>query len=328
MKDVAQQAGVSQATVSYVINDAAGENIPPDTRERVLAAVRALGYRPNSAARRMRTQRSNFIGFVTDFIATTPFAGAVLKGAQDAARQYGQILLLVDTENVPEVEAAAIETMLEQRVAGIIYATMYHRLATPPATLREAPAVLLDCFSDDPTLPSVVPDEVGGGRTATEVLLANGHRRIGLINNSQPVPATLGRQQGYQAALAARGLAFDPSLVATGLSDAQGGYDAAQALMRQPDPPTALFCYNDRMAMGVYDALRKLGLSIPGDVAVIGFDNQENIAEALHPGLSTMQLPHYQMGQWAIQYLFEHALDGQPAAHAVLACPYVERESV
>src|SRR5258708_27944760 len=85
MKDVAQQASVSQATVSYVINDTAGENIPQDTRERVLAAVRDLGYRPNSAARHMRTQRSNFIGFVTDFIATTPFAGAVIKGAQDAA---------------------------------------------------------------------------------------------------------------------------------------------------------------------------------------------------------------------------------------------------
>jgi LacI family transcriptional regulator len=329
MKVVAQQAGVSQATVSYVINDTAGENIPQDTRERVLAAVRDLGYRPNSAARHMRTQRSNFIGFVTDFIATTPFAGAVIKGAQDAARAHGQILLLVDTENVPEVEAAAIETMLQQQVAGIIYATMYHRLATPPATLREAPAVLLDCVSDDPTLPSVVPDEVSGGRTATEVLLAKGHRRIGLINNREPVPATLGRQQGYQAALAAHGVAFDPALVQTGLSDAKGGYDAALALMRQPDRPTALFCYNDRMAMGVYDALRKLQLSIPDDVAVIGFDNQENLAEALHPGLSTMQLPHYAMGQWAIQYLFEHAAGGEsPAVHAVLECPYIGRESV
>lgn len=328
MKDVARQAGVSQATVSYVINNSAGESIPPDTRERVLTAVRALDYRPNNAARHMRTQRSNFVGFVTDVIATTPFAGAIIKGAQDAARARGQILLLVNTEGQPEIESQAIESLLEHRVAGIIYATMYHRRAAPPANLAAAPAVLLDCFSDDPSLSSVVPDEAGGGQAATEALLRKGHQRIGFINDRETVPATLGRLLGYQQALAAHGLAFDPDLVRVSSSDAHGGYDAALALFNQPQHPTALFCYNDRMAMGAYDALRKLNLSIPADVAVVGFDNQENIAEALHPGLSTMQLPHYQMGQWALEQLFEQALTGQPAVHARLECSYVERESV
>src|ERR1700693_781441 len=93
MKDVAKRAGVSQATVSYVINNSAGQSIPPETREKVFSAVRKLGYRPNGAARNMRTQRSNFIGFITDEIATTPFAGATIKGAQDAARSHGCILL-------------------------------------------------------------------------------------------------------------------------------------------------------------------------------------------------------------------------------------------
>jgi LacI family transcriptional regulator len=328
MKDVAKRAGVSQATVSYVINNSAGQNIPRETRERVLSAVHHLGYRPNGAARNMRTQRSNFIGFITDEIATTPFAGATIKGAQDAARTHGRILLLVNTEGVPEIENEAIESMLEHRVTGIAYATMYHRPVTPPANLAEVPAVLLDCFSQDPSIASVVPDEVGGGRAATEVLLKKGHRRIGFINDIEPIPATLGRLRGYQDALAAYGVAFDPNLVTIGRSDSHGGYDSTLALMQQPDRPTALFCFNDRMAMGAYDALRKLKLSIPQDVAVIGFDNQEIIAAALHPGLSTMQLPHYQMGQWAINYLFAEALEGKPAVHAVLECPYIERESV
>ena len=328
MRDVAKHAGVSQATVSYVINNSARQSIPPETRERVFSAVRKLGYRPNGAARNMRTQRSNYIGFITDEIATTPFAGAIIKGAQDAARTHGQILLLVNTEGVPEVENQAIETLLEQRVTGIVYATMYHRPVAPPANLAEVPAVLLDCFSQDQLVTSVVPDEVGGGRAATEVLLNKGHRRIGFINNIEPIPATLGRLRGYQDALAAHGIAFDPNLVATGPSESRGGYDGTLALWQQPDRPTALFCFNDRVAMGAYDALRKQRLSIPDDVAVIGFDNQEIIAAALHPGLSTMQLPHYQMGQWAINYLFDEAVEGKPAVHIVLECPYIERESV
>jgi LacI family transcriptional regulator len=328
MKDVATRAGVSQATVSYVINNTAGEQIPAETRERVLAAARELGYRPNAAARNMRRQGSSFIGFVTDVIATTPYAGAIIKGALDTAHAHHQTLLLVNTEGRPEVEHEAIESLLEHRVTGILYATMWHRQVTPPASLREVPAVLVDCFSQDPTLASVVPDEVGGGRAATQVLLRKGHRRIGWINNNEPVPANLGRLAGYQQALAAHGLAFEPELVRNGPSTAAGGYDCALSLMQKPDRPTALFCFNDQMAMGAYDALRKLNLAIPDDVAVIGFDNQEIIAAALHPGLSTMALPHYAMGEWAVNYLLGAGRDGRPAAHAVLECPYVERESV
>jgi LacI family transcriptional regulator len=328
MKDVAKRAGVSQATVSYVINDSAVENIPPETRERVLVAVRELGYRPNSAARNMRTQRSNFIGFITDLIASTPHAGAIIKGAQDAARAHQKTLLLVNTEAVPEVEYAAIETMLEHRVAGIIYATMWHRAVNPPAGLSEAPAVLLDCFSPDRSLAAVVPDEVGGGRTATAVLLQKGHRRIGFINNVDQVPATVGRLAGYQQALAEYGLPFEAGLVRAGPSEASGGYDCALDLMSQADRPTALFCFNDRMAMGAYDALRKLKLSIPEDVAVIGFDNQEIIAAALHPALSTMELPHYRMGGWAVQYLLGETPEADRPVQKMMDCPYVARESV
>lgn len=328
MKDVAKRAGVSQATVSYVINNTVGENIPAETRERVLAAVRELGYRPNNAARNMRTQRSNLVGFVTDTIATTPFAGAVIKGAQDVCREHGKLLLLVDTEGDLEVENAAIETMLEHRVEGIIYATMYHREVAVPANLRETQAVLLDCFSADRSIASVVPDEVGGGRLATELLLSKGHRRIGFLNNSDPIPATRGRLAGYRQALAAHGVDFDPALVGENLSDSRGGYAAALQVMAQAQPPTALFCFNDRMAMGAYDALRKLNLAIPKDVAVIGFDNQEVISDALYPGLSTMQLPHYAMGQWALRYLLEAGPAGAPPTQHVLECPFVARGSL
>lgn len=328
MRDVARHAGVSQATVSYVLNKAAGQNIPSETQERILESVRMLGYRPHGAARLMATQRSKLIGFVTDEIATTPFAGAIIKGAHQAARRHGFNLMLFNTDGDPDIESEAVESLLVQRVTGIVYATMFHRPVTPPANLKEVPAVLLDCYCADGSLTSVVPDETGGGRAAVEVLLAKGHRRIGYISNVDSIPATHGRLQGYRDALEAHGIAYNPDLVVSGDSNARGGYDSTLALMQRPNRPTALFCFNDRMAMGAYDALRKLGLGIPDDVALIGFDNQDSLAEALHPGLSTMQLPHFEMGQWAINYLVAHSdEDAQVPVHELLPCPYVERES-
>jgi LacI family transcriptional regulator len=209
----------------------------------------------------------------------------------------------------------------------VIYATMYHRPVAVPPTLAQVPTVLLDCFDTDGALPSVVPDEEQGGYTATAALIKRGHRRIGFINYEGPVPATDGRLQGYQAALAANGIAFDKTLVVAGPSNSAGGYHAALELMNLRKRPTALFCFNDSTAMGAYDALRKLGLSIPGDVAVVGFDNHELLADQLYPPLASMELPHYEMGQWAVEYLLAHGDNPPPVQHRI-ACRFVERPSL
>jgi LacI family transcriptional regulator len=329
MHDVARLAGVSQTTVSFVVNNVESANIPEETRERVWSAINELGYRPNAVARSLRSQRSHTIGFLSDEVATTPHAGKIIQGAQDAAWAKDKILLVINTGRRPEIEAAAVEMLLGRQVEGIIYATMFHRPVTLPSALTQVPTVLLDCYVEDRSLPSVVPDEVQGGRTATEALLQKGHRRIGFINNVDPIPATFGRFEGYKQALAAYGVPFDASLVCTGASIAAGGYRCARELMRLPEPPTALFCFSDIMAMGAYDALRKLGLSIPDDVAVVGFDNQELIAAHVHPALSTLELPHYQMGQWAVQYLVEHTVHvpGEAPVQQTIPCPYIERSS-
>lgn len=330
MYDVAKRAGVSQTTVSFVINGVPNANIPEETKERIWAAVAELGYRPNAMAQGLRMQRSGIFGFITDEIAITPYAGRIFEGAQDLAWENGKILLLVNTKRDRDIERIAIERLLEHRVEAIIFATMYHRSVNPPSALGEVPAVLLDCFSEDGSFPSVIPDEAGGGRKATEIILQRGHKRIGFLNDTEPIPATLGRLEGYKAALSAHGIAFDEALVYSDIPDAGGGYRGALKLMRLQEPPTALFCFNDRMAMGAYDALRKLGLTIPDDVAVMGFDNQEIIAAHLYPPLSTMQLPHYEMGQWAMRYLLEHGGDaaGLPLVHETIECTFVERSSV
>ncbi len=329
MRDVAKLAGVSQTTVSFVLNGISDANIPQETQDRVRAAVERLGYRPNAMARSLRSQRSETIGFISDQVATTPYAGRMVQGAQDVAWAKGKLLLLVNTSNNDELQCAAIQTMLERQVEGIIYAAMYHRPVTPPPFLKEVPTVLLDCFAPDHSFPSVVPDEVQGGRAATTALLKKGHRKICFINNVDPIPATSGRLGGYKQALEEYGLAFDPSFVCSETPDSGGGYRGAMELMQRADRPSALFCFNDMMAMGVYDALRKLNLRIPEDVGVISFDNHELIAAHLYPPLSSMELPHYEMGAWAAEQLIEMSSkpnDHKPIQHKI-ECRLVERAS-
>ena len=329
MYDVARLSGVSQTTVSFVVNNVPNTNIPQETRDRVSAAVEELGWRPNAMARGLSLQRSHTIGLISDEVAVSPHAGKIIQGAQDAAWASSKLLVVLNTSRQAEVEAAAVEMLLEHQVEGIIYATMYHRSVMLPPALKQVPAVLLNCYVEDRSLPSVVPDEVQGGRIATEVLLRKGHRRIGFINNDDPIPATFGRLQGYKQALAAYDVPFDAGLICSGAISAAEGYRRTWALMRLPEPPTALFCFNDTMAMGAYDAIKELGLTIPNDVAIVGFDNLEVIAAHLRPQLTTIELPHYAMGQWAVQYLFDHA-DGSylDPIQQTIACPLIERASV
>jgi LacI family transcriptional regulator len=330
MNDVAKLADVSQTTVSFVVNDTPNVNIPQETRQRILSAIRELGYRPNAMAKTLRMRRSQIIGFVTDEILTSPYAGKIIQGAQDAAGAARKILLLANTGGDPELEKADIETLLEHQVDGIIYATMSHRVVEPPESFYEIPSVLLDCYSEDRTLPSVVPDEVKSALIATKLLLQKGHRRIGFINCFEDVPAVKGRFEGYKQALEVYDVPFIEDFVCSGESNADSGYEGAMQLMQLPSPPTAIFCFNDQVAMGVYAALRELCLEIPKDVAVMGVDNLEIIAAFLRPGLSTMELPHYQMGQWAVNYLLEHIENNQrprPVQHTI-ECRYIERASV
>ena len=330
MIDVARHAGVSQTTVSFVLNSDDTPNIPDETRQRVLDAVAELGYRPNALAKGLRMNKSGIFGFVTDEIAITPFAGKTFEGAQDVAWENRKILILVNTKSKPDVENTAVDLLLGSQVEGIIYATMFHRPVQLPAVLREIPLVLLDCFVEDRQIPSVVPDEFDGGCVATNHLLEKGYTRIGFINNIDTIPATIGRFEGYKSALEAAGIPFEPELVYSDVSLQAGGYRGALYLLQQKNRPTALFCFNDRMAMGAYDAIRKLNLRIPEDVAVMGFDNQDVIAEHLHPPLSTMELPHYQMGIWAAQHLIEIVSDGehQNPVQYKIKCRLIERESV
>ena len=330
IRDVAAHAGVSVTTVSHVLNDVPGKRISPKTRDRVRSAAEELGYAPNGVARSLRLQRSQMIGLVSDEIATTPYAGQIILGAQEAASKRGWLLMLVNTGVDVEFEAAEIQALRQRQVDGFLYARMFHQVVTLPPSLAGVPTVLLDARTADLSVPSVVPDEEAGGRRATDELIRHGHTRIAFLNNADDIPATRGRLRGYRAALAEAGIAYDDRWVVAAASDTDGGLTAARQLLSGPDRPTALFCFNDRMAMGAYHAAAERGLRIPDDLSVIGFDNQEIIADGLRPRLTTLALPHYEMGAWAVETLIRH-IDGlgrDGPDSVTMNCPLVVRDSV
>jgi LacI family transcriptional regulator len=328
MAEVARHSGVSRTTVSFVLSNRPSANIPRETRDRILAAVAELGYRPNAGARALATQRTRLVGLITDFV-TSPFAAGIIRGAQDQARLQGQSLLIASINDDPVLQAEAVETMLEHRVEGLVFATGAHRVFELPASVDDVPTVLVHCFDEEGRLPAIVPDEVGGGYVATHRLTEAGHRRIGFINLDPEMVAAVGRLEGYHRALAEVGVEPDGSLVRNGHATADGGYEQAALLLDSANPPTAIFCGTDRMAMGAYDAIKERGLTIPHDIAVVGLDNQEVIAGYLRPGLTTVALPFEEMGARGVASISGQSAEQSTAAQRVTVdCPLVERSSV
>lgn len=333
IRDVAREAGVSVTTVSHILNDVESARASDETRERVRATAARLGYGANRIARSLRRQRTEMIGLISEEIATTPHAGRIILGAQEAAQAHGLTLVVINTMRDSGDLGAPIRTLMDNQVDGILFATMFHREVSLPESLHAVPSVLIDARDTEGRIPSAVPDELGGARAAVTELVRAGHRRIGFLTNRDDVPATRLRLQAYREVLAEAGLEVDESLIVEEVSESPGGYRAGTRLLSRPDRPTALFCYNDRMAMGAYRAAAELHLEIPRDLSVVGFDNQEIIAEGLHPPLTTVALPHYEMGAWAVDTLVR-LIGGSGeelllASHPVLLpCPLVPRDSV
>ncbi|MCL3776860.1 MULTISPECIES: LacI family DNA-binding transcriptional regulator [unclassified Actinomyces] len=332
IRDVAREAQVSVTTVSHILNNVSYARASEETRQRVRDTAARLGYGPNRMARSLRLQRSEMIGLLSEDIATTPHAGRILLGAQETAREAGLTLVLINTTQSATDTERDVEALLRQQVDGVLYATMYHRVVEVPEGLGSVPTVLIDAQDVRGKVSSVVPDEAAGAAAAVQELIDHGHRRIGFITNTDDVPATHGRLAGYRASLEGAGVPFDSSLVVARVSETEGGYEAALAVLRSSPRPTALFCYNDRMAMGAYRAAAELGLRVPDDLSIVGFDNQEIVAEGLYPSLTTVALPHYEMGRWAMKRLIAmlgtDGEDAPPVEHVVLPCPLIRRESV
>jgi LacI family transcriptional regulator len=329
IRDVAKAAGVSVTTVSHALSEAHSSRVNARTVEHIKTVAGDLGYAPNRMASGLRNQRSQILGLVSDEITTTPFAGAMIQGAQDAASEHGYLLMVVNSGLDNELERQEIRALQQHQVDGIVYARMFNQQVSVPGELNAAPTVVLDATPDNPGLSSVVPDEFGAGESAAELLVTAGHRRIAMINNEDNIPAAHGRLEGFRTALARNGVQLPADFLVNAHPSTAGGREAALRLLSATELPTALFCFSDQMAMGAYQAAGHLGLKVPADISIVGVDNLELIADGLWPGLSTMALPHYEMGRWAVLKLLDELENpGAPRAQEKIACPLVERASV
>lgn len=333
MTDIAKQAGVSQSTVSLVLNNVRGTQVSIATRELVLKIAGEIGY-PLPARRHdvvgPDPRRRNLILYLTDQLVTSPHAMQTIDGAKDCAWEHDCLVAVFATRSDPELESAVLAQMLDNpAVLGVIYSTIFTRAATLPAALNAVPTVLLNCHTKARTHSSVLPSEVLGGFAATMHLIEAGHRRIGFINGELWLDAASERLKGYRQALSSADIPYDADLVREGDWQVGSGFDHALELLAQPDRPTALFCANDLMAVGALDAARQLKLDVPKKLSIVGYDDLD-LARYVHPPLTTVLLPNFEMGRWAAETLIREARAMTPArrTNVKMECPLVPRESV
>jgi LacI family transcriptional regulator len=312
MTDVARIAGVSQSSVSLVLNEMTGSRISPDTQSRVLEAARQIGYELPAIRREAASvSERRTIAYLVDEISTSPHPVINLDGARDFAFGQGFLVAAHVTRSNPELEDATIAAIRRDKsVVGVIYSTIFTRAVTLPKSLDGMPTVLLNCYADPRRHISILPGEVAGGFAATAHLTELGHRRIGFINGEPWMDASVDRLKGYRQALATADIAFDPALVRNGDWLPLTGYHSANDLLAMENPPTAILCGNDLMAIGALEAASELGLRVPEDLSVMGYDDQE-LARYTHPPLSTLVLPNYEMGQRAAEALLDITLHGK-----------------
>ncbi|MBW3087732.1 LacI family DNA-binding transcriptional regulator [Bifidobacterium sp. 82T24] len=315
MKEIAERTGVSISTVSLVLNNRDVGRVKPSVAEKVRKIAKTLGYRPNPLARSLRTSKTRILGFVSDEIATTPYAGRLILGAQDAARSLGYMLLTVNTNGDADLEDHEISTLKQYGVDGFIYARMFNQRTKLPTGMSPLPTVLLDGSDVDGRTPSIVPDEESIGYDATRHLIRAGCRHIAYIGAvDRAYAADTGRRAGYRRALQEAGRPFDSRLEA-GTTFNQPALDAVERLFDEQHPD-GFFCFNDARAWYVYEAAARRGLVVGRDISVVGVDNHRIFAETLAPQLTTVDLPHYEMGYWStlkLVALIEHrSLGGLP----------------
>jgi len=324
--DVARLAGVSPATVSFVLNRTSGQTISDETRERVLQAVAELGYRPNRAAQGLRQGRSATIGFVSHDADFGEFAASAIKGAHETCVPRGILLLLVNTGGSNRQAAQLVADLLDQQVDALIFAAVGTRPVVLPEAARRVPTILLNCFTARDPIPAILPDEERGGRQATQALLDLGHRDLAYLTGSPGQWATKARLRGFRDAL--RGAGLDPRgpMVLSGNYHADSGYDLVRTLLRRGPRPTAIMCGNDRMAVGALLALLEAGIRVPEEVSVMGYDDQFQLAAEIRPALSTVRLPYDAMGRLAAEGLVGGGYEPS-AGRTMVHCPLVMRDS-
>jgi len=300
IKDIAKAAGVSHSTVSRALSDSS--LVSEGTKARIQTLAREMGYSPDAQARSLVMGRTQTIGVVATRI-TDPFIAEVLQSVESTAHSHGYSVLWASSHAEPEREIAAVEMLHSKRVDGVIVtSSRIGALYQQHLDRLHVPVVLINSHSEQrgPYTFSVSVDNRKGGYCATKHLIELGHRRIAYVSGPADHSDDLARLTGYRDALSDAGIAFDPDLVVPGTGRVGGGERALPVMLYTSDPATAVFCYNDMTAVGLLRAARKEGVTVPGELAVVGFDDIP-LASYVAPSLTTIAQPKGEMGRRAAQ---------------------------
>jgi LacI family transcriptional regulator len=326
LKQVAEHAGVSRATASLIVRGS--PNVSEATREKVLKSMRELGYVYDRVAANLRSRRSNTVGLIITEIAN-PFFHEFLVGVHQALDKKGYTVILGTTFDLNTKQEQLLSTMLEYGVGGVIMSPVPGSTHEELTQLQQwdIPVVLFAREASGANCDYIGINNIEGGQIAVNYLISKGHRRISILGGISGSSAWRDRKQGYINAFQQNGLEIDESLILEGPATRQGGIDAVRKLLRLPHPPSAIFCYNDIVALGVMIGLKEAGLTPGKDIAVVGFDNIQE-ASISNPGLTTVSAFPELIGMYSAELLHKRitGFDDEPQ-RIILKPELVVRES-
>ena len=328
VRDVARRAGVSVSTVSHVLNQT--RFVSDELRERVMAAMRELQFEPNAAARMLSLKRSNTIGLIVSDIRN-PFFASVARGVEDVAQECGYTVILCNSDETLAKETACLKALQSRQVDGVLLASAGAADEFVTRLVQAGyPIVLVDRDLPDLGLPAVLLDNEGAAYRAVRHLIDRGHQRIAMLSGRASISTTTERVAGYERALRESGLEPDPRLVVSGESTSEGGAEATDRLLDLDPPPTAIFSGNNLMSIGALHAITRHGLTVPDDIALVGFDDfPYPWSDAFRPHLTTIAQPTYELGRCAAEMLVQllRGSTDEASRRAVLEGNLVIRES-
>ncbi|MCK4328565.1 LacI family DNA-binding transcriptional regulator [candidate division WOR-3 bacterium] len=320
IKDVAKAAGVSVSTVSAALNGTAP--VKESTCKRILEVCEDMGYRPNRLARGLKTKRSYTIGVIIPEL-TNPFFPEVVRAIEHRAKEYNYNTILCDTDDDPEIGLSDFHLLAEKQVDGII---LIGGVVTRDVILssKKLPIVVIEKEYHIPWVSTIMADLMGGAYKAVNHLIGIGCRRIAYITCIMEKNTIYRRFEGYKLALKDNQISFDSSLIKEESPDFQGGYKAMKSF--EGNLPDAVFSYNDVMAMGALKACSEMGIRVPRDIAMVGFDDIDTVSFT-SPPLSTVALPKQEMGSLATETLINSILNREKPRNVSLSTKLIIRES-
>ncbi|AJJ17389.1 transcriptional repressor RbsR [Yersinia intermedia] len=327
MKDVARLAGVSTSTVSHVINK--NRFVSDPIRDKVLAVIKQLNYAPSALARSLKLNQTRTIGMLVT-ASSNPFYAEVVRGVERSCYERGYSLILCNTEGDIDRMSRSIETLMQKRVDGLLLmCTENHRPSQDILRCYPSlPIIMMDWAPFEGVNDVIQDNSLLGGEMATSYLIARGYTRIACIAGPQDKTPAKERLEGYRQAMDRAGLPIPSGYEVASDFEFGGGLVAMKQLLALPEPPEAVFTSNDAMAVGVYQALHQAGLSIPQDMAVIGYDDIE-IAQYMTPPLTTIHQPKDSLGELAIDTLIHRLNNPEAEPQVLILTPeLIERGSV